>query len=455
MATGLSKTKWNGVIAQADTTSSSASVFDVQLTYPGKKTVQDILGGPQADYSLFWKSATVNGHNNNLFLGDNLPILRRLLKNSSVAGRVKLIYIDPPYATNSVFQAKGKKDAYHDLLQGAEYLEFLRERLILMRELLSNDGSIYVHLDENMAFEIKVLMDEIFGKSNFRNWITRKKCSTKNTTKNRYGNVSDYILYYTKTPMFVWNRPYDQWPAEKILKEYPCVDPKTGRRYKKVPVHAPGERNGDTGQPWHGMMPPPGKHWQFTPARLDEMDANGEIYWSASNNPRRKIYFDGEKGIPKQDIWLEYRDSINQNMKLTGYPTEKNMEMLESIVLASSNPGDLVMDCFCGSGSTLQAAYKHDRQWIGVDNSIEAICTTLRRFHMGVEAMGDYVNPTDVPQDDSKLLTPEFFAPTLLERCPLILEVQEEFLETAKSIWNDPCPQPAPIKEEKAKYEQR
>lgn len=437
MATGLSKTKWNGIITSTDTTNSSASVFDIQLTYPGKKPIQDIFNGPRARCAIFWKSATVNGHNNSLFYGDNLPILRYLLDSPSVAGKVKLIYIDPPYATNSVFQATGKKDAYHDLLQGAEYLEFMRERLILMSELLADDGSIYVHLDENMAFEVKVLMDEIFGKNNYRNWIVRKKCSTKNTTKNRYGNISDYILYYTKTPKYIWNRPYDQWPEEKILKEYPCIDPETGRRYKKVPVHAPGERNGETGQPWRSMMPPPGKHWQYTPTRLDEMDANGEIYWSVSNNPRRKVYFDGEKGIPKQDIWLEYRDSINQNMKLTGYPTEKNMEMLESIVLASSNPGDLVMDCFSGSGSTLQAAYQHERQWIGVDNSIEAICATLRRFHMGVEALGDYVNPVDKLQDDTKLLNPEFFTPTLFEKCPLILEVQDEFLKTAKSIWRD------------------
>lgn len=434
MATGLSKTKWNGTISNTETTSYNPSNFDIQLTYPGKKEVQEILNGNKASCTVFWESETVNGHNNRLFFGNNLPILRRLLDNNEVAGQVKLIYIDPPYATNSVFQARGKKDAYHDLLKGSEYLEFMRERLIIMREILSNDGSIYIHLDENMAFEVKLLMDEIFGKGNFRNWITRKKCSTKNTTKNRYGNISDYILYYTKTSTYIWNRPYDPWPPEKIVKEYPCVDPTRGRRYKKVPIHAPGVRNGETGQPWRGMLPPPGKHWQYTPSRLDEMDANGEIYWSASNNPRRKIYFDSQKGIPKQDIWLEYRDSINQNMKLTGYPTEKNMDMLEIIVGASSNPGDLVMDCFCGSGSTLQAAYKLDRQWIGIDNSIEAICTTLRRFHMGVEALGDYVNPIERLHDDTMLLNPEFFTPTLLERCPIILEVQDEYYETAESV---------------------
>jgi len=358
-----------------------------------------------------------------------------LLENPDVAGKVKLIYIDPPYATNSVFHSKGQKDAYHDLLQGSDYLVFLQERLLVMRELLADDGSIYVHLDENMAFEVKILMDEIFGKRNFRNWITRKKCSTKNTTKNQYGNISDYIMYYTKTQNYIWNRPYDEWSDDKILSEYPCIDTETGRRYKKVPVHAPGERNGETGKPWRGVLPPPGKHWQYTPAKLDEMDANGEIYWSPSKNPRKKVYFDGGKGIPKQDIWLDYRDSINQNMKLTGYPTEKNADMLETIILASSNPGDIVMDCFCGSGSTLQAAFHNNRQWIGIDNSFEAITTTLRRFHMGVEAIGDYVNPVSMPDSDENLLNPAFFTPSLFEICPIVLEVQDVFLDTAKAKW--------------------
>ena len=436
MATGLSKTKWNGDIIKTDVNNLNVAPIDIALSFMGKRNNTDILNGAKANCEVFWKSETTNGHNNRLFYGDNLPILLRLLDAHEMAGKVRLIYIDPPYSTNSVFQAKGQKDAYQDLLQGSEYLAFMRERLIVMRELLSDDGSIYVHLDENMAFEIKILMDEIFGKSNFRNWITRKKCSTKNTTKKRYGNISDYILYYTKTSNFTWNRPYDEWSDDKILKEYPCVEPETGRRYKKVPVHAPGVRNGETGKPWRGVMPPPGKHWQYTPSRLDEMDSKGEIYWSPTNNPRRKVYFDGDKGIPKQDIWLEYRDSINQNMRLTGYPTEKNLSMLETIVKASSNPGDIVMDCFCGSGSTLQAAYQNNRQWIGVDNSIEAICATLRRFHMGVEAIGDYVNPTDTQLEDNRLLDSNYFTPTLFEKCPIVVEVQEEYLETAKNLWS-------------------
>ena len=141
-----------------------------------------------------------------------------------------------------------------------------------------------------MAFTMKLIMDEVFGEKNCRAFITRKKCSTKNYTKNTYGNVSDYILFYSKTSDYVWNRPYEPWQYEKMIEQYPCIDEKTGRRYKKVPIHAPGIRNGETGKEWRGKLPPKGKHWQYTPEKLDELDKAGEIYWSPKGNPRRMVY---------------------------------------------------------------------------------------------------------------------------------------------------------------------
>jgi adenine-specific DNA-methyltransferase len=124
---------------------------------------------------------------------------------------------------------------------------------------------------------------------------------------------------------------------------------------------------------------------------LDEMDAHGEIYWSPNGNPRRKIYLDQSEGVPVQDIWLEFRDAHNQNIRITGYPTEKNPELLARLIEASSNPGDLILDCFSGSGTTLAVASGLGRVWIGIDNSPEAIATTLRRFARGTEPMGDFV----------------------------------------------------------------
>ena len=390
MATGEEKTKWNGSLS-FDSLLASSELFDIQLDYPGKKTADEILNTEPAPIITAWQATQTTLHHS-LWYGNNLPILAHLATNMSLKGNIQLIYIDPPFATNKVYKSRSRQDAYHDLLDGAAYLEFLRERLIWLRELLAEDGSIYIHLDAHMIFHVKILMDEIFGRANFRNLITRRKCNPKNYTRNQYGNVSDYILFYTKSDTYTWNRPYEAWSAERARKEYAYIDKETGRRYKKVPIHAPGERNGATGQPWRGIQPPPGKHWQYTPETLDDMDARGEIYWSATGNPRRKIYLDESAGIPVQDLWLDVKDAHNQNIKITGYPTEKPLDLLKRIIAASSQPGDFVLDCFAGSGTTLQAATELNRSWIGIDHSLEAIKTMLQRFVQGLEPMGDFVS---------------------------------------------------------------
>lgn len=344
-----------------------------------------------------------------LYHADNIDVLTALLEDDNVCGKVTLIYIDPPYNTGGAFETRDFKHAYDDCFTLQSYLTFMRKRLELMYRLLSPEGSIYVHLDSNMVFHVKVMMDEIFGMRNFKGMITRKKCKSKNFTKKTYGNISDYILFYTKTDEPVWNRPYEEWSEEKVLKEYPFVEKGTGRRYKKVPVHAPGTRNGSTGTAWRGLMPPEGKHWQFTPDKLDEMDAKGEIYWSSNGNPRRKVYLDQSHGVPVQDIWLDYLDVNNQNTLITGYPTEKNIDMLKRIIETSSRPGDLVLDCFAGSGTTLVAAEQLGRQWIGVDIGDEAIATIRNRFVNGSKPMGDYVKKKAKSKADMSLFVDEDF----------------------------------------------
>jgi len=364
-----------------------------RLEYEGKSSIEDIKATKPA---LLQRAVKVPGSpTNKLIYGDNLRVLRTLLDDANIAGKVSLVYIDPPYATGANFASRNLDHAYNDFLEGAEYLEYIRCRLILMRELLAEDGSIYVHLDENMAFPVKILMDEIFGIKNFRNWITRKKCNPKNYTRRQYGNVSDYILFYSKTEKYIWNQPFESWTEVTANKEYEYVEKETGRRYKKVPIHAPGVRNGATGQKWRGMMPPPGKHWQYTPATLDQMDARGEIYWSSTGNPRRKVYLDNSKGIPIQDIWLDFKDAHNQNIKITGYPTEKNPELLKRMIIASSNPGDLVLDAFAGSGTTAAVAESLGRQWIAIDNARLALETMVWRLAKGTEPMGDFLKGND------------------------------------------------------------
>jgi len=359
-----------------------------RLDYPEKKTAEEILSTPAGNYM---PDTIFNSSENRLYHADNLPVLAKLAQDKSIAGKVKLVYIDPPFATAAAFESRKQAHAYDDYLTGTAFVEALRERLIFIHHLLADDGSFYLHLDERMIFHLRIILDEIFGEENFRNCITRKKCNPKNYTKKTYGNITDYILFYTKSDNYIWNRPVEQWDEARAAKEYPYID-NSGRRYKKVPIHAPGVRNGETGKPWRGKFPPPGKHWQYLPATLDEMDARGEIYWSATGNPRRKIYLENSAGIPVQDIWMDMRDAHNQNIHITGYPTEKNPDLLMRIIKASSNHGDIVMDCYCGSGTTLAVASDLGRRWIGIDNSKEAIKTTLQRFKTGTERMGDFVN---------------------------------------------------------------
>ena len=359
----------------------------VELSYAGKKSCSDILTDNRpSGFDCVRHFST----GNRLYCGDNLSGLQELLADSSVKGKVTLVYIDPPFATKGTFLSRKQNKAYDDNLCGADYVESLRERLVLIRELLSPYGSIYLHLDENMIFEMKLIMDEVFGANNFRNMIVRKKCNPKNYTRKAYGNISDFILFYSKSDQYVWNRPTEPL-SEQSTKEYHYVESETGRRFMKVPLHAPGTRHGSTGGRWRGKLPPPGKHWQYPPQTLDEMHKRGEIFWSKNGNPRRKVYFDEHSGVVIQDIWLDFKDAHNQNIKITGYPTEKNPDLLRRIVQASSNPGDLVLDCYAGSGTTLAVADEMQRNWIGIDRSFEAISTILKRFESGLLPMGDYV----------------------------------------------------------------
>ena len=141
------------------------------------------------------------------------------------------------------------------------------------------------------------------------------------------------------------------------------------------------------------------------------MDARGDIYWSPTGNPRRKVYLDASEGVPVQDIWNEFRDAHNQNVKITGFPTEKNPDLLKRIIEASSNPGDLVLDCFAGSGTTLAVAEQLGRRWLGGDNSSHAIATILRRFAHGLKPMGDFVTGSNAPHGQVHEIQTSLFVP--------------------------------------------
>ena len=349
----------------------------MQLSYKSKKAELAIL---RSVVPLTLHSAFASESDNLLIQGENLSTLASLLDTH--CGRIGLVYIDPPFATNGTFRMSGNRArsvsgsgdilAYDDTMTGEDYYEFLRERLIFLRELLADTGSIYLHIDYKVGHYVKVIMDEVFGKSNFRNDITRIKCNPKNFNRKSYGNIKDLVLFYSKSEKMTWNDPRVAYSTEDIEKLFRKSD-ENGRRYTTTPLHAPGETvRGDTGGKWRGLEPPEGRHWRVSPETLEEWDQEGIIEWSSTGNPRKKVYFDERRGKKAQDIW-EYKDPAYPE-----YPTQKNIDLLKFIISASSNEDDLILDCFCGSGTTLVAANLLGRRWIGIDesNSAIAVCQT-------------------------------------------------------------------------------
>ena len=198
-----------------------------RLEYSGKKTAEAILAVPTGYYESIHGTGP-----NRLYHADNIGVLSALARDHQVAGKVRLIYIDPPFSTASIFESRKQRIAYTDDLTGPAFIESLRERLIWLHRLLADDGSLYLHLDERMTSYMRVILDEIFGPKNFRACITRKKCNPKNYTRKSYGSVADYILFYSKTDTYMWNRPFEPWDEVRAAKEYGYVD-SDGRQYKK------------------------------------------------------------------------------------------------------------------------------------------------------------------------------------------------------------------------------
>jgi len=312
--------------------------------------------------------------------GDNFSVLKELLEKHGLSGKVDLVYIDPPYGTNQHFtfstdrfstisRTNGGTIAYSDTISGEQYLEFLSARLLLIRELMSEKASIYLHIGEKMGHYVRVLMDRIFGEDRFVNQIARIKCNPKNFSRKGFGNSKDMILFYSKSAHFTWNEQREPFAEHPEINRFSKTDEK-GKKYTTTPIHAPGETaNGITGKEWKGMFPPPGRHWRYAPQILDGLDQQGLIEWSSYGNPRKKLYEEDARkaGLKIQDIWA-FKDPQNPR-----YPTEKNRKMLELIVKTSSNPGDLVLDAFCGAGTTLEAAQHLGRRFIGIDSSPRAI----------------------------------------------------------------------------------
>lgn len=369
----------------------------MELMYENKKSMEEILAKSMKQR---FNDFVPKLDSNYVFHGDNFDILSKLL-NAGYEGKIDLVYIDPPFATNNSFMLDMGETkrvstmsysssgimAYSDNIIGDEFIEFIRERLILIHKLLSDEGSIYLHIDDDIGNYIKIVMDEVFGKNNFLNEISRRKSNPKNFSRRAYGNEKDTVLFYAKKRnKNIFNNvriPYDE---EELSDRFHKVD-ENGERYTTVPIHAPGESSGVTGQEWNGLTPPKGRHWRTSPDELTKLNNSGLIEWSKTGNPRLKKFAKNSKGKKIQDMWLSYKDKMYPT-----YPTQKNQDMLDMIVQQSSNEDSIVLDAFAGSGSTLLAAKKLGRHFIGIDQSQAAIDVMKRTLEDDVFSSVNFID---------------------------------------------------------------
>jgi site-specific DNA-methyltransferase (adenine-specific) len=256
----------------------------------------------------------------------------------------------------------------------------MANRLLELHRALKPTGSLYLHCDPTASHYLKIVLDAVFGPLNLQNEIIWKRTTAHSSAK-RYGPVHDTLLFYSRSDRFTWNAPRADYEAE-YLDRYYKYDDGDGRLYWRDNLCAAGTRKGESGKPWRGIDPGvKGMHWKFTLSKLDELDAEGRIYWPAKGTmPQYKRYRDELKGKAVSDLWDDI-DRINPvgNERL-GYPTQKPLALLERIISASSNEGDVVLDPFCGCGTAVHAAQKLGRQWIGIDITHLAISLIEKRL---------------------------------------------------------------------------
>jgi len=277
---------------------------------------------------------------------------------------------------HSVIEERAYRDTWGKGLES--FLQMMYERLVLMKELLSEKGSIYVHLDYHVGHYVKVILDEIFGYENFVNEVVWRRAYSHNDG-NKYGCIHDTLLWYSKSKNYTWNRIYLPYDEEYIKKNYPHIDEKTGKRYRSVSMNAAGQG----GPRYFGdklLSPPPGTHWRWSQERINEALEKGIIYFTKSGVPRYKQFLEDMEGLPVQDMWTDFMAVSSQSDELLPFDTQKPEALLKRIILASSNPSDIIADFFCGSGTTLAVAEKLGRRWIGCDLSKFAIQVTRKRL---------------------------------------------------------------------------
>ncbi len=375
-----------------------------------------------------------NVANRTIFIRDNLEVMRGINSAS-----VDLIYLDPPFNSKRMFeapigsQAAGAsfKDAWtlddvkeewvtqiedeHPALahiitaagkahsEGMQaYLTWMIVRLMEMHRLLKPAGSIYLHCDPTAAHYLKALLDSVFGPENFRSEITWRRTNSKGLSFKSYPNNHDTLFYYSKSDRFTWNRSYRPHDREYVEQFYRHVEPETGRRYRLSDLTNPNKDRPNLTYEWNGHM----RVWRWTKERMQESHDQGIIHYSSTGLASQKRYLDEMQGNPVDTIWDDIKPVQAQSKERTGYPTQKPLALLERIIKASSNEGDLILDPFCGCATACIAAERLGRQWVGIDISekaYELVIDRMRReVSLGDEDLpalfGTVTHRTDVPK---------------------------------------------------------
>jgi site-specific DNA-methyltransferase (adenine-specific)/adenine-specific DNA-methyltransferase len=359
---------------------------EYELVYYGKEREEDIIADtlsvPLQPIRTFGLSH--NDWTNMLIFGDNLQVMKSLLEmknsgklcNADGTPGIRLIYIDPPFGTGDIYSITDSIKAYSAKLQGRNFIEFLRRRLLFLRDLLSADGSIYIRLDYHFGHYIKIIADEVFGAHNFKNEIIINRFKRQLRGLNGYNVATDSLFFYSKN-----SKCFFQEQFRNRLCSF-CGRPTAP---KWIPMSSPGLRNPPERKICGKVLfPPKGRHWTFSQVRVDKMQAHGFIR-RENNATWTDIKGEKHRGVPEylqtpetpaDTNWTDIRGYVRS----ARYPTENPEELLERVINASSSTGDIVLDAFAGSGTTLAVAEKLSRRWIGIDCGKLAIYTMQKRL---------------------------------------------------------------------------
>ncbi len=363
------------------------------LAWVGKKPLEKVEYFPAQEKEVYGDKNSKEF--NKLFWGDNLQVLSHLLKD--YRGEIDLIYIDPPFDSKAEYvrrvkirgqQIEGEQQSileekqYADIWENDEYLQFMYERLLVMRELLSETGSLFVHCDWHKSHYLRLILEEIFSEENFVNEIIWQRKSATSFARKQLGIVNDTIFWYSKSSKYIFNPTYvkENKATQKYIKERFIFDDGDGRKYMKSPLVNPLDRP-NLKYIFKGINPPP-SGWLYSKERMEEFFQKGELLLPDDPTKRiyRKIYLDEYVGQLVQNIWSDIPIVNPMAIERGDYPTQKPEALLERIIDMSSSKNSIVLDCFCGSGTTMAAAQNLGRKWIGCDINIGAIQTTTKRL---------------------------------------------------------------------------